>query len=205
MSKVFWFDCETTGIDPTKCAILQLSGLIEIDGKVIETVDLYMRPLLGKEKPPYRGEPDTDDEIWDSALEINEWTREEIADLPHPEVAVDSLKKTLEKYIDKFDPADKFVCGGKNVKFDVEFLRECFRKTNNKYFGSYFFSVVKEVESLVAEMICEKGLRLKNYGLETLCNHFKVEIEAHEAMSDIIATRSLYNLLKKELGMGWAR
>ena len=201
MSKVFWFDCETTGIDPVRCAILQLSGLIEIDGRIEETVDLYMRPLLGKEKPLYKDKSDTDDEIWDSALEVNEWTREEIAEQPHPKKAIDSLKTTLEKYVDKYNRSDKFVCAGKNVKFDISFLRECFRKTSNKYFGSYFFSVARELESIVAEMILQKGLRLEDYTLETLCDHFKVKINAHEAMSDIIATRSLYNVLKKELGM----
>jgi oligoribonuclease (3'-5' exoribonuclease) len=31
MGKVFWFDCETTGLDAEACAIIQLAALIEID------------------------------------------------------------------------------------------------------------------------------------------------------------------------------
>lgn len=199
MGKVFWFDCETTGIDPKRCAIIQLAGLIEIDGEILEKVNLFMRPLFGREKPPINGKADIDDQVLDDALAVNSRTREEIAAFPHPKIAIDSLKATLEKYVDKFDPKDKFVCAGKNVKFDTGFLRECFRKTNNKYFGSYFFSVSLELETFVAEMVLSKGLRLKNYSLKTLCDHFNVAIDAHEAMSDITATRSLYRHLRREL------
>jgi len=42
MGKVFWFDCETTGIDPRRCAIIQLAGLIEINGKIDEKVNLLV-------------------------------------------------------------------------------------------------------------------------------------------------------------------
>lgn len=200
MGKVFWFDCETTGLDPEACAIIQLAGLIEIDGEIKESVNFFMRPLRGEEKPLYNGEPEPDDEIKDSALKINKRTKEEILAFPHPKTAIDSLKAVLGKYIDVYDPKDKFICGGKNVKFDTGFLRECFWKTENKYYGSYFFSVVREVETLVADLILEKNLRLPNYSLDTLCGHFKIEINHHEAMSDILATRNLYYVLKKELG-----
>ena len=201
MGKVFWFDCETTGLDSEACAIIQLAGLIEIDLEVKESINLFMRPLRGEEKPLYMGKPDIDDEITDQALKVNQRTREEIFKFPHPRTVIDSLKSTLEKYIDKYDPTDKFICGGKNVKFDTDFLWECFRKTENKYYGSYFFSVAREVETLVADMILEKNLKLKNYALGTLCDHFGIELSPHEAMSDIIATRNLYYYLKKELGI----
>lgn len=202
MGKVFWFDCETTGLDSEACAIIQLAGLIEIDGEIKESVNLFMRPLRGEEKPPYKGSPDIDDEITDQSLKVNKRTREEIFEFPPPRTAIDSLKATLEKYIDKYDSTDKFICGGKNVKFDTKFLWECFRKTENKYYGSYFFSVVREVETLVADMIIEKNLRLPDYSLVTLCDHFGIEISPHEAMSDIMATRNLYYRLKNELGLG---
>ncbi|MDJ0783963.1 MAG: 3'-5' exonuclease [Desulfosarcinaceae bacterium] len=202
MGKVFWFDCETTGIDPHRCAVLQVAGLVEIDGEIVETVDLYMRPLKAHEKRHADGKVAEDDLINESALAVNEWTMEEVLEGDHPEVAVASLCATLDNYIDKYDRDDKFICGGKNVKFDIEFLRSCFRKIGNPYFGSYFFSVSKELETLVAEMVAHKGLRLKNYSLETLCAHFDILIDAHEAMSDIVATRALYLELMKELGWG---
>jgi len=167
--------------------------------RLLNDTNLFMRPLSGREKPPINGKPDIGDHVDDDALAVNSRTREEIAEFPHPEIAIDSLKATLEKYVNKFDPKDKFVCAGKNVRFDIDFLRECFRKTNNKYFGSYFFSVSLELETFAAEMVLSKGLRLKNYSLGTLCDHFNVEIDAHEAMSDIIATRSLYRHLRNEL------
>jgi DNA polymerase III subunit epsilon len=199
VGKVFWFDCETTGLDPEKCAIIQLAALIEIDNEIVETMDLYMRPLKAEEKEHTANGPVEDDLVNESALSINEWTLEEVFEGDHPKTAINELTATLAKYVDRYDKRDKFICGGKNVKFDVDFLRCCFKKVGNNYFGSYFFSVQKELEALVAEMVSEKGLRLNNYRLETLCDHFKVDIDAHEAMSDIIATRKLYYILKNKL------
>lgn len=201
MGKVFWFDCETTGLDPEACAIIQLAGLVEIDGEIKESVNFFMRPLRGGEKPLYNGGPEPDDEIRDSALQINQRTKEEILGFPHPKTAIDSLITILGKYIDVYDPNDKFICGGKNVKFDRDFLQECFWKTGNKYYDSYFFSVVREVETFVTDLILETNLRLPNYSLGTLCDHFKIDINHHEAMSDILATRDLYYVLKNELSL----
>jgi DNA polymerase III subunit epsilon len=199
MGKIFWFDCETTGLNPEKCAIIQLAGLVDIDNTIVESVDLYMRPLFAHEKQQSVDNPAEDDVVNKSALEVNEWTMEEVYEGDHPQVAIKSLVLTLEKYIDKYNPKDKFICGGKNIKFDIIFLRNCFKNIGIKYFGSYFFSVSKELETMVAEMICRKNLRLSNYSLETLCEHFNIDIDAHEAMSDILATRQLYLRLQNIL------
>ena len=35
--KVLWMDCETSGVDPVRHEILQIAGIIEIEGKEVET------------------------------------------------------------------------------------------------------------------------------------------------------------------------
>ena len=37
MSKIAWIDTETTGLNPKEHALIQLSGIIEIDGCVKES------------------------------------------------------------------------------------------------------------------------------------------------------------------------
>lgn len=44
MIKILFFDCETTGIDPKKNAIHQLSGIMDIDGIIKETFDYKIKP-----------------------------------------------------------------------------------------------------------------------------------------------------------------
>jgi oligoribonuclease (3'-5' exoribonuclease) len=41
--KIFWFDTETTGLDPVVNSIVQLAAIIEIDGEVVPPTDeLYI-------------------------------------------------------------------------------------------------------------------------------------------------------------------
>jgi DNA polymerase III epsilon subunit-like protein len=47
----------------------------------------------------------------------------------------------------------------------------------------------------VADYITMSGVRLKNYRLETMCKHFGIELKAHDAMSDIEATKQLYEII----------
>ncbi len=47
MGKIFWFDVETTGINCTTNAIIQLSGIMEFDKEVIEEVNYQIRPFPG--------------------------------------------------------------------------------------------------------------------------------------------------------------
>ena len=44
MSKLFYYDLETTGVKYWKNGIHQISGAIEIDGNVIETFDFHVKP-----------------------------------------------------------------------------------------------------------------------------------------------------------------
>ena len=45
MSKILWFDVETTGLSAYKNDIIQLAVIITVDGKVVETHDLRCQPF----------------------------------------------------------------------------------------------------------------------------------------------------------------
>lgn len=183
MSKVLWIDTETTGLDPDKNAMIQLAYLVEIGGGVVEEGDFLIRPFEGAK-------------VDEKALEINKRSGAEIMAFDELGLVMKDFKKILAKYVNKFNKLDKFVLAGYNVSFDEQFLRSAFTLTKDKFFGSWFFWPKREVASYVSEHIAEQGLRLKNYKLETLCKHFSIEIQAHEAMSDIAATRDLYYILR---------
>lgn len=182
MGKIFWFDCETTGVNASINAIIQISGLIEIDGEILESLNFNVKPFTGAQ-------------IDKRALEVNKITEKELLDFPSHMVVYGKLITILSKYIAKYDTTDKFVLAGYNVGFDDGFLRNFFLLNNDKYYGSYFAWPKIDVAHCVAEEY-SKGLRLINFKLETLCKQFGISIAAHDAMSDIIATRDLYYKLK---------
>ncbi len=47
MQKLFFFDLETTGLNPVKCAIHQIAGKVIVDGEVKEDFNIHCRPFAG--------------------------------------------------------------------------------------------------------------------------------------------------------------
>lgn len=178
MGKILWFDLETTGLNAFTNAIIQLSGIIEFDGEVIEEINYTIKPFPGAM-------------IEKRALEVNGIKEDILNTYPSHQSVYSSLINCLNKYVDKFHKMDKFVLAGYNVNFDEGFFRNFFTLNNDRYFGSYFAWPKIDVAHVVAEEYV-KGLRLENFRLSTICEKFGVAISAHDAMSDIRATRDLY-------------
>ena len=44
MTKIMYYDLETTGLQPLVNGIHQIAGIIEINGKVVEEFNINMRP-----------------------------------------------------------------------------------------------------------------------------------------------------------------
>ncbi len=178
MKKALYFDVETTGLNPSKHDIIQFACLVEINGEVVEEWETKIRPFdFGA--------------IEDKALEVNGLTRKQLEDYPHPKEVYNIMVKMFDRYIGKFDKTDKFAPAGFNVKFDMDFLSNFFKKNNDKYYGSYFnYRAIDPLYKLY-ELDYERKLNLPDYKLATACAHFGIDIQAHDALSDIKATRAL--------------
>lgn len=181
-SKVLWLDVETTGLYPSKHAIVQLAYIVEIDGEEVHREVLYAAP-------------DANQEITDKALEITGFTQKEILEWPSQKDLYNRFKKVINRYVDPFDKSDKMFIGGYNVSFDVDFLRALFKRHGDNYFGSYFWFATLD-PARVAAFLLWTGLiatsEAQDFKLGTLCTIFGVELnEAHDAMADVEATRQV--------------
>uniref|UniRef100_A0A6M3LAG5 Putative exonuclease n=1 Tax=viral metagenome TaxID=1070528 RepID=A0A6M3LAG5_9ZZZZ len=146
----------------------------------------------------YKMSPLSKDEITDEALAIHGLSRDEIAKFPSQKSGLECFKKMMGAYVNKFVRTDKFIMAGYNIKFDADMLRACMLKNGDPYFGSWFFWPLLDVQTFVALKVLN-GLHLPNFQLFTVCTHFGIELDAHDAMSDIKATRELYYLLRRSL------
>lgn len=182
MAKLFYFDVETTGLNAYKNGIIQLACIVEIDGEVRceKTWDIKTFPQ---------------DIIDDKALEINGKGRDDIYSFMHPEQAYGEIIACMTEFVDKFNRNDKFYPAGYNVKFDLDFLSAFFRKNNDNYFGSWFKSTPLDPMYYLAVLELKNKIKLENYKLETVCDNFGIKVDAHDALSDIKATRELIHKL----------
>lgn len=182
--KKLWFDTETTGIDSYKNDIVQIAGLIEINGEIVEEFNIKCQPRNWES-------------ISDEALGVTGLTLTDLKSYQAPGYALNQLIKIFDKHISKFDKADKFTPCGHNVKFDLDMLQSFFKKGGEKY-GTGAYQNWAAIDTLSFARIVDDiiGLNVENHKLETLCNKFNITIDAHDALSDIKATRLVYKELQ---------
>jgi DNA polymerase-3 subunit epsilon len=190
--KRLFVDVETTGLDPKRHGITQLSAIVSIDGEMVDKFDCKMRPSVK-------------DEIDPEALKVQGVTEAELrakgTDRLGPNKAFDAFLYFMGQHIDQFDKSDKFTLYEYSVGFDINFISEWFRKQGNNYWGSYqnfrpvhVLAIVRYLDSLNANRIAN----LPNLKLETVCKEFGVEIDnPHDAMCDCIALFNLWDKLDK--------
>jgi DNA polymerase III epsilon subunit-like protein len=181
--KVFHFDCETTGRFAFTNEITQLAVIIEINKQEVETRQWLIRPT----------KPGT---IQAEAIKVTGVSIEELMTYPEAAVQYKSIIAFLDGYINKFNKTDKFTPAGFAVQFDCDFMRSFFAMNNNNFYGSYFNNQpIDPLQVIYFLVYSGKFPRLPNYKLKTVCDFLGIEIDAHDAFSDIRATHTLIQVL----------
>ncbi len=185
MNKIIFIDTETGGVNAEKSALIQLSGIIEVDGTEKEKFNFYIKPFENSE-------------LNEKALEVQGRTLEELGTEKYIDESIIYKKflEILDKYIDKYDKNDKFIVAGYNVKFDIDILKALFERNNNKFLFSYFnSSMLDPLYSVRLLQVAGILPVLENNKLETWCKYFNIELKAHDSLQDITATKKLIEKL----------
>lgn len=183
MLKTFFYDTETSGTNPRKNGIHQISGMIDIDGIIKESFD-------------FRVQPNPHALIEDEALKVSGVTREQVEAYTPMRQVYNELIRILSQYVDKYNKKDKFhLCGYNNRSFDDQFLRAWFKQNLDDYFGSYFWSDSLDVLVLASHHLRRERASLENFKLHTIAKRFGITVDdnrLHDAQYDIGLTRDLY-------------
>ena len=182
MKKILWLDTETTGLNPKKHGLREIGYIMVIDGQVVEKDVLYIDPRTYKKEI----------EIDNKALELSNITIDDFEDYGDSRCHFDYFREILDKYFKD----GKFILAGFNVKFDNDFLREWFYDNNAGVdFKDYFHYKVIDVFHLVITLKHLGFIDTVDDKLKTVCEYFDIPIDAHNALSDIEATKNLYELI----------
>lgn len=185
MNKIIFIDTETGGVNADFSALIQLSGIIEVNGVEKEKFNFYIKPFENSE-------------VNEKALEVQGRTLEELGTEKYIDESIIYKKflEILDKYIDKYDKNDKFIVAGYNVKFDIDILKALFERNNNKFLFSYFnSSMLDPLYSVRLLQVAGMLPVLENNKLETWCKYFNIELKAHDSLQDITATKKLIEKL----------
>ena len=186
--KLVFFDLETTGTNPGKHGIHQISGQIVIDGVIKETFDFHVQP-----NPKAL--------IEDEALKVGNVTREQILAYPPMQQVYQEFVSMLGKYVDKFNKKDKFfLVGYNNAAFDNQFLRGFFLQNGDVYFGSWFWANSIDVMVLSSAYLATRRPDMENFKLSTVARTLGVDVQSeslHDAMYDIELTKAVFDIITK--------
>ncbi|GAE14618.1 DNA polymerase III epsilon subunit [Bacteroides pyogenes JCM 6292] len=186
--KLLFFDLETTGTNPGRNGIHQISGSIVIDGKRIEDFDFHVQP-------------NPKAVIEEEALKVAGVTREQVLAYPPMQQMYQEFVAMLGKYVDKFNKKDKFfLVGYNNAAFDNQFLRGFFLQNGDNYFGSWFWSNTLDVMVLASAYLVTRRPDMENFKLSTVAKTLGIEVKddsLHNAMYDIELTRAVYDIVKR--------
>jgi DNA polymerase III epsilon subunit-like protein len=179
MTTVFC-DTETTGLEPINSAPFEIALLVYQGAKLAAEEVFHFNPL--------------DDEviIHQSALDVNGATEEQIRSYPPAAEIIPKIVDFLKPYC----PPDKFVFGGYNAPFDYGHISGLFFRHGvmmKDYFNGQLIDVLELVKK-AKEMRLIRSTRDNKLG--TLTEALGIDHgEAHTALSDIKATRRLYEYI----------
>lgn len=186
MSKLFFYDLETTGTNPGRNGIHQISGEIVIDGKSVETFD-------------FKVQPNPKALIEDAALAVGGVTREQIMAYPPMGQVYTQLVTMFAKYVNKYDKTDKFhLVGYNNRGFDDNFFRGFFLQNGDNYFGSWFWADSIDVLVLASTFLADHRAELPNFKLATVADFLGIDTTAgklHDASFDIYVTKAVFDFI----------
>lgn len=184
--KLVFFDLETTGVNPGKNGIHQISGTVEIDGVEQEKFDFHVQP-------------NPKAVIEEQALAVGGVTREQIMAYPPMYEVYSQFVAMLGKYVDKFNKKDKFfLVGYNNAAFDNQFLRGFFLQNGDNYFGSWFWANSIDVMVLATAFIGDRRKEMENFKLSTVAKFLGVNVDdasLHDAFYDIYLTKEVYKIV----------
>lgn len=200
--KIVFIDVETTGVNPERNGLTQISGCVQIGEEVKESFDYFVRPY-------------PQDAIEMAALEVTGMDRRQFLPPDHPDhLAVPGqlfedpkdiyvrLATMFSKYASQYDKADKFQFVGYNAhSFDMPFMRRFWEKNGDRFFGSWFWYPCLDVMLVWAQILQEERADLSNFKLATVARHCGIDVDdtrLHDSQYDIELTRELW-LSAKEI------
>ena len=194
MKPILWIDTETTGVTQERDQVLQLAGMIEINGVIVESFNYWVKPTdLGL--------------ISKGATAVNGITKEIASTYRDPREVVVEFRELLEKWLPatkkKYNmKKDKYILAGYNTNFDAGMLNHFFALHSRKPFVQYTGFIKIDVYQRVQDLMIERDWYwdLPKHGLSYICEVNDVDLgnKAHDAMYDIHATRELYLKLKEK-------
>ena len=176
---ILWLDTETTGLD------VKLHGLREV-AVILETEKRVKQKNLFINTNSYIKRKSISEYV---AIEMGV-TDDLLSAYP------DSIHQFKEfiTFLEKNQKNDEtYMLAGYNIEFDIKFLKDWFYDNNSADYKKYFSHQTLDLLPVARFLNVAGVINTKNNQLKTVCNYFGIELNPHNALDDIIATKELFD------------
>jgi len=184
---IFFFDIETTGLDPWNREMITMSlSVCDLkEQKEIDAIEIKMRPETNN---------------WDLGAEkVHKIPQHVAREFPSRKEGRDQILGFMDFY--KEDTPQVICCHaldmGKGL-FDWNFLFAEFFKNGNHYELYKYIHNVRSTITFAQEIARLGHVKFENNKLNTLSAHYGIELDHHDAKSDREACQELYWRFMKE-------
>lgn len=180
--RILWIDVETTGLDRHRNGIIQIAGLVDIDGEILERFDLQMNPEA---------------EFDPASQEIHGISQREIALYPAKQETFERFKALLDRYVRSDVPESRFHPGGYNVRFDLGFLEQWFHDMKDPGLSPYFRRERIDPSHMMKAFQEYRGRQLMpSWSLRAVAAQMGFSYaQRHDALEDVEITREIHRRL----------
>lgn len=166
---MLWLDVESTGLYADKHDIVQFACIPVINGVEQPSFNEFCKPINWGA-------------IQQEAINVHGITVDQMKTFQTPA----EMCEKLVQYLDSFGV--QFTIAGFNVSFDRKFLSQFFIKQGRSADFLRLFALSTHDTYHRVKKIGKKELGTENLKLATLAKHYNIDIQAHDALSDIAAT-----------------
>ncbi len=194
MSRLLFFDLETTHVLHYRGCIHQLAGMVVIDDVVQERFSFNIKPHEKAEIDP-------------ESLKIAGVTEDQIQAYPHRTTQFKALIEILKKYVDPYKPETRFFLAGfNNSWFDNEFLRNFFTLEGDDGFSSWFWGNSLDVMVLASQYLLPVRHEMPSFKLKRVASYLGLTVDdslLHESIYDCELTYGIYKIVRGKTIEDW--
>lgn len=200
MNKILFIDTLTTGLNPERCAIYRIGGIIceESAGGIVEKqkFDIFSRPFEGAR-------------IMENSLWVGGVTRSNLIYFPEQKSAFDDFFRLVSESVNLRNSKDKLYIAGFNTSsFDAPFIRNWFTRNGNQRFRDCFYVQTLDMMSLSAFALINERGNMPDFHLETTARFLGVSPargERYSCLDNAATCLEMYKTLKTRLHVGDSR
>ena len=197
MNKILFIDILTTGLNPQKCGIYAIGGILCEDTQSV---------IRETKRFEFRLRPSDGARIIDNSLWLGGITRSHLLYYQREDEVLKAFVDIMSEAVNSSDPEDKiFICGFNCTTLDMPFLKEWYERNGNKRFRDCFHMQTIDLMSIATYALMSERHTMREFNLSTVSRKLGIVAKTSEhyaCMDNVETCIQIYRKLKERLGRG---